>query len=140
MIAAILCYIVVSLIKAMNRGTKLFYRQISNPAETPWLDWIESGIKTYEGRLNKEIWSKLRVGDHIVFQTVDETKEVEIIVTELRYYKDFGEAFNELGSKLVPIKDANVDDVKKLYNQFFTDDDVAKYGVVAVGIRPLLPR
>ena len=134
MIAPILCYTVVSLIKAMNRGTKLFYRQISNPPETPWLDWIESGIKTYEGRLNKEVWSKLRIGDHLILHTNDKAKEVEIIVTELRYYKDFAEAFNDLGAKLIPIKDATVDSVKKLYNQFFTDDDIVKYGVVAVGL------
>lgn len=113
--------------------TKTFKRQIQNPPETPWLDWIESGVKTYEGRLYKEIWQKVKVGDLIIFYTPD--KEVKTIVTDLKFYGDFGEAFENLGTKLVPITNATVDRVKKLYNQFFSDDDIKKYGVVAVGVK-----
>lgn len=66
-----------------------------------FLSKIISGEKKYEGRLaTKVIEWNLKPGSVINFYSSD--KEVKCIVTELRYFKDFGEAFNTLGYSLMP--------------------------------------
>ena len=108
---------------------------IQNTAEYPWLDWIEVGKKKYEGRLCKEDWSKLKVGAKIVFSVKDSNRApVTVNVTELKYYDDFGLAFDDLGQELIPISGITREKVIELYSEFFSDDDVKKYKVVAVGV------
>lgn len=112
---------------------KVMFRSIQNPIDTPWLDWIESGVKTFEGRLNKGTWKKIKPSDIIIW--TDQNKKTVITqIRELKYYSDFASAFNDLGSKLVPIPNANEKLVKKLYSRYFTDADVKKFGVVAIGV------
>ena len=41
----------------------------------PWLSYIESGIKTYEGRVLKKLWRTVKVGDQLCL--FDEGKEVK---------------------------------------------------------------
>lgn len=41
----------------------------------PWLSYIESGTKTYEGRVLKKVWKTVKVGDHLCL--FDESKEVK---------------------------------------------------------------
>lgn len=107
---------------------------IQNTPDTPWLDWIEQGKKTYEGRLNRGIFLNMKVEDVIIFN--DKTgKTVKTIIESLKYYPDFGEAYNDLGSKLVPIEGITPDKVKDLYWKYFRQDDIEKHGVVAIEIK-----
>ena len=112
-----------------------YIKNIKNKPLTPWLDCIENGIKTYEGRLNVGFWSKVKVGDVIIFD--DGNKKVKTRITELKYYKTFVDAFGDLGNKLVPINNVTKEHVKKLYNEYFSDDKINQFGVVAVGITVL---
>lgn len=114
--------------------SKTYFRSIQNPKNTPWLDWIIQGIKTYEGRLNKGEFSNLNINDIIFFVDKKTNKQIKTIVTNLKYYDNFEDAFNNLGEKLVPVKNITSSEVKKLYSRYFTDDDIQKYGVVAIGI------
>lgn len=111
-------------------------KHIANEQPYQWLDWIESGIKKFEGRLNKGDWKDLKVGDKLSLFD-DNQKTVIVEVTELRYFKDFVEAFNNLGKSLVPIDNIQKEKVFEIYNKYFSTSDVQKYGVVAVGIKPI---
>jgi ASC-1-like (ASCH) protein len=52
----------------------------------------------------------------------------------LRHFDDFGLAFDNLGASLVPIEGVPVAEVKRLYRQYYSDEDVLKYGVLCVGL------
>lgn len=115
-------------------NNRVLRKSIQNPKVTPWLDWIEQGIKTYEGRLNKGDWINIKANDIIIFYD-SKGKEVKTRVIKMLYFKNFIEAYRELGMKLVPLRNISENDVENLYLQYFTRDDINRYGVVAVQIQ-----
>ena len=50
----------------MEADKKIWYKDIQNSPE-PWLDWIESEIKKYEGRIYRNDWVNISVDNTIVF-------------------------------------------------------------------------
>lgn len=75
----------------------------------------------------------MKKGDIVIFQ--NNNKIVKTRVTHILTFNDFGEAFDKLGSQLVPIHNINRDKVIQLYSQYFSSDDIANNGVVAIGIK-----
>jgi len=108
-----------------------YTKSIQNRQPHTWLDWIEQGIKKYEGRLKRDFWTTIKKGDIIRWRD-ENGHEVPTKVKDIVEYKSFGEAFNYLGSLLVPIDEITSEGVDKLYSQFYTDKDVSKYGVLAI--------
>lgn len=79
-------------------------KPIRNSHQEPYLDWIRSGAKQYEGRLATKMdeWG-LHVGQYIKFYAESDVGDhVVVKVTSLLIYPDFGSAFDELGEKLIP--------------------------------------
>ena len=74
-------------------------KKIECNIKEPWLGWIIEGKKKWEGRLNREKWSRLKVGD--VLHAKSDKNDSDLIVKELKYYKSFGEAWNEMKEGLV---------------------------------------
>lgn len=128
-------------------------KSIKNFPNAPYLDWIKSGEKQYEGRLKSKIneWN-LRVGRCIKFFDKDNTDSwVFSEIISLQTYTDFGTAFDTLGSKLIPGKTR--DEVVKLYNSLYhyhneNIDELANSpskmitdnGVVIIGLRVITMR
>jgi len=108
---------------------------IQNPRDTPWLDWIDNGIKEYEGRLNRGIFKTMKIGDKVIWYDRRSNKRVKTEIVKLEYYKNFEEAFDELGNKLVPINNATVEIVNGLYSKYFTKQEIEMSGVVAIGLK-----
>lgn len=123
-------------IASPKRFTPKFRKSLQNSPESPWFDWICDGRKRYEGRLRKDVWASLAVGDIIAF-VCPLNRELICRVVSLPHFESFGAAFDKLGSALVPIPGINTADIDKLYSQYFNDEDVRKYGVVAIEIEPL---
>ena len=101
----------------------------------PWLQYIISETKTFEGRVNKGFWKDLKIGD--TFVLYDGTSEATVQVSSLTYFRDFGDAWFILQDKLIPNDICNIvtiSDARKMYSQYFSQDDIKKYGVVAVGL------
>lgn len=111
-------------------------KSLQNAPESPWFDWIAAGTKRYEGRLWKDDWAALSIDDTIVFIS-PEKRELTCRVIGLPRFESFGAAFDALGSALVPIPGVNTADVVKIYGQYYKDEDVLVYGVVAVELEPL---
>ena len=126
--------------KYMNLKDNQKRISIQNPPETPWLDWIISGKKKYEGRVPRlgSFWADIRIGDEFILYDKNNPKELKIKVNDLKHYKNFGEAWKDLGSALVPIKGITETDVNKIYSQYYTKEDIDKYGVIAIGVQPIL--
>ncbi|XWV25583.1 protein of hypothetical protein function DUF437 [Tupanvirus deep ocean] len=116
---------------------KIWEKSIQNPSETPWADWIICGKKIWEGRLYRDDWTNVRVGDIIIFKYDNNNKNFKVVVTDLKYFIDFGEAFNTLGMGLVPVEGISVEDVVTFYKKYYSEADTIKYGVVAVGVKLL---
>ena len=106
-------------------------KSLQNAPECPWFDWIANGTKKFEGRLWKDDWAALSVGDVIVFVS-PEMRELTCRVVGLPRFESFGAAFNALGSALVPVPGVSTADVVNMYGQYYKDEDVLQYGVVAV--------
>jgi ASC-1-like (ASCH) protein len=109
--------------------------KIYKTIDDPWFGYIARGIKTYEGRLRRKEWSSLQVGDTIVISSSTLCPDMTVKVTDIRHYPDFVSAWEDLGSKLVPGEMATTgQEVKSIYNRFFTDEEIRGYGVVGVGL------
>ncbi len=124
-------------------------KEIQNPVESPYLDWIKMGNKIYEGRLKIKIskWC-LSVGSRIQFyDKKNQDSYVLCEITSLKIFNDFGEAFDLLGEELIP--NNTREQVIKLYNELFHYDDeiienivdssrmIIDNGVVAIGLKVL---
>lgn len=113
-----------------------FKKSLQNPPESPWFDWIADGTKRYEGRLWKDDWSTLVADDIIVF-VCPKKRELTCRVKSTPRFESFGAAFDALGSALVPVPGVSTADVVKIYGQYYKDEDVSQYGVVAIEVEPL---
>lgn len=116
----------------------IWHKLIKNEQPYAWLDWIEQGLKEYEGRLYREDWKLIRVGDIIEFYTKDQkTLTVEII--GLERYQDFGETFDNCNSRLVPIKGITREEVMEIYCDIFkmTKEEIKNIGVIAIKVKKL---
>jgi hypothetical protein len=92
-------------------------KPIQNPKESPYLDWIKSGIKKFEGRLKSKIreWN-LEIRKEIKFYDQDNPNSFVIVrITSLKVFSDFGVAFDALGDDLIPGRTR--EEVIELYNR-----------------------
>lgn len=106
--------------------------------QEPWLEWIASGSKTYEGRLKRGLWGELSPGDKLMFHSAQ--RRVLVEVTEILPFPDFGAAYASLKDKLIPAA-AGVrteEQARQTYRQWFLDGEVREFGVVAVGVKALV--
>ncbi len=108
-------------------------KSIQNPDETPWLHWIKTEKKTFEGRLAWKDWSRMKIGDVIDLYCDNENVLVRIITIER--FTDFSSAFEAHGEKLVPGVNSNSTTVADLYRKIYSDYDVKLYGVLLFGIK-----
>ena len=94
-------------------------KPIQNPKENPYLDWIKSGEKKYEGRLMTKIKeSNLEIGKKIKFYDQDKKASFVIVeVTSLPTFTSFETAFCDLGESLIPKR--TTEEVIKMYNDLF---------------------
>lgn len=123
-------------------------KPIKNNPDNCYFDWIKNGPKTYEGRLKykceKNEWD-LYIGKEIHFYDEDNpTDGIIVEVTDLPTFKNFGEAFDLLGSRLIPNRSRR--EVVNMYNDLFhykdeilyddiTSKMINKEGVVAIGFK-----
>ena len=84
-------------------------------------------------KINDGYWGSVQRGDNVCF--IDEKHEsTDLTVDSKAYFGNFGEAWFVLGSKLM-LKDntiCTVSGAKRYFSAFYSDDDVGKFGVVAM--------
>jgi len=113
-------------------------KPIRNDGQYTWLDRINQGLKRYEGRLYHKDWVNVEVGDTIEFYTNNQIS-LNVKIIGLERYKDFGEAFDNCGTELVPIEGITREEVIKIYCDIFKkmEEEIKKIGVVAVKVQKL---
>lgn len=97
---------------------------------------VRNGTKTVEVRVNDEKRRKLKIGDELIFlKRPDDIEKIDAIVEDLIYYKDFNELVNDYSMKELYIDSYSKDDFIDLLKRFYSNDEINKYGVVAIRFR-----
>ena len=94
---------------------------------------VKYGTKTVEVRVNDEKRRKLKVGDIITFlKRPDDIEKIDAVVEKLVCYKDFNDLVNNYTMDELYLKDYSKEDFINLLKRFYSDEEVSKYGVVAI--------
>lgn len=102
--------------------------------DEPWLEWIVSGPKTYEGRVWRGTWKKLMPG-HWLDANSTKYASVALRVQEVLHFADFDAAFEALGASLVPEGASSPAEALQLYRRWNPEEAVrAAGGMVAVKV------
>jgi len=105
----------------------------------PWFDYIKNGSKTVEGRLNKGIFSKLKVGDNIIFIS-NKKLNIKTTITYIKKYPNFETMLkSETLEKVLPSVN-NINEGVDIYHKYYSSADESKYGVLAFGLSTEIPQ
>ncbi len=103
---------------------------LSINVQEPYFSFIKNGQKTVEGRLAKEKFTSLKVGD---FLLINEELKKEIVAVSV--YPTFREMIIMEGVKNVIPDAKNLDEAVNAYYKFFSPEDEQTMGVCAVKIK-----
>lgn len=95
-------------------------------------DLIESGIKNIEYRVNDPKRQSIEIKDIITFyKRSDESKSLEVLVTELKYFKNLLDMYTQYFEEDLKKRYAKVQDVidDTLY---YPKEEIELYGCVAI--------
>jgi ASC-1-like (ASCH) protein len=96
-------------------------------------DIIVNKDKDVEIRLNDEKRRKLKIGDKLVFlKRPDDIESISATVTNLVYFDSFIDVTNYYDMKRIYLDNTSKEDYINLMKRFYSDEEVSKYGVVAI--------
>lgn len=105
---------------------------------SPYLELIQSGKKTAEGRIYKNKFKEMCIGDYILFIDNHNTnKTVLCVITYLHVYKTFHEMLTKEGlNVMLPCMAKTIEAGVTIYKSFpgFAEQELL-HGVVALGIK-----
>jgi len=111
---------------------------IPNYIETlsePWFSLIVLGLKTVEGRKNKNKFKDMKVGDIVEWTNEDfMSRSVLTKITEKAEYPTFKEYLEKEGlDKCLPgMEKFGIDHGLSVYYKYFTKEEEKEFGVVAI--------
>ena len=115
--------------------------------ETGLLDDILAGRKTIEGRLKKGKFAEYRVGDYVSLRRDFRDKygvlhdgpaaAAKVQVVAIRRYSSFLRMVEAEGFKKVIPSAASSKEEADEYNKYYSADDQARYGVLAIEVTPV---
>jgi ASC-1-like (ASCH) protein len=102
----------------------------------PWFSLINLGLKTVEGRKNKGRFKDMKVGDIIEWYNEDfKPRKMKTIITGKSEYKTFEEYLTTEGLENCLPGIPTMEHGLSVYYKYFTKEDEAEYGVVAIQIK-----
>ena len=129
----------------LSRNMEFGDRVWESGRESSLLNDIIAGRKTIEGRLNRDKFSKYRVGDIIKLRRDVRDKEgalhdgqhnaASVQIMAIRKYPDFLNLVKTEGFKKVIPSATSAQDAAQLYDQYYSTDDQKRYGVLAIEIK-----
>ena len=97
-------------------------------------DLIKSGKKDIELRVNDEKRQSIKVGDTIKFICRLDNEVFYAEVINKYYYKDFKEVYDHIAPERMNFFKEGMSTYKDL-EQFYSQDEIDKYGVVALELK-----
>ena len=102
----------------------------------PWFSLILLGLKTVEGRKNKGRFQAMKVGDIIEWTNQDfMERKITTVITKKVEYKTFEEYLTAEGLQNCLPGIPSLEHGLSVYFKYFTKEDEAKYGVVAIHLK-----
>lgn len=100
----------------------------------PWFTAIREGDKTVAGRLDRNDFSKMEIGDTIIWYNNDsgKTRKVKTKIIEITDYKNFREMLKNEGINNVLPGITNIEHGVGLYYMRYRSADEDKYGVIGI--------
>jgi len=96
-------------------------------------DNVKHGTKNVEVRVNDEKRRKIKVGDKITFfKRPDDIENIDAIVENLSYYKNFKDLVKDYTIEELYSKGYSKEEFLYLLKRFYSDDEIDKYGTVAI--------
>ena len=96
-------------------------------------DIVKNNSKDVEIRVNDEKRRKLKVGDTLVFlKRPDDDEELRATITDLVYFNNFLEVVDNYPMKRIYLDEYTKEDFINLISRFYSEEEVNKYGVVAI--------
>lgn len=101
-------------------------------------DIVLNGTKTVECRLNDEKRRNLKIGDKLIFlKRPDDIEKIETVIEDLKYYNNFDEMIKDYNMEEIYLKDCTKEEFLNLIKRFYSDEEINKYGVVAIRFKKL---
>lgn len=107
--------------------------------QDPWFSLIYCGNKTVEGRLAKNKFTEMKVGDIIIFSndTLGFLRFIKKKIVKINKYETFKEYLNkEKLEKCLPTI-TDIQNGVSIYRQFYSKQKEKKYGIIAIEFRSL---
>lgn len=101
----------------------------------PWFSWIVTGVKKYEGRLEKDDWSRLQVDQKILLYNENYDRQL-VKVVSVQSFKTFNEAYEACGTQLIPTLAEGMT-AEQCYAKIYRGIKLKKYNKVVVELELL---
>ena len=102
---------------------------------TKYFDYIKFGSKRIELRLNDEKRKNIKIGDEIIFEEVAENpRHLKTKVIDLYYENNFKNLIEKYNIELFADKNTTKEDLIKLLNDIYSQEEQEKYGIVGIRI------
>ena len=103
--------------------------------KTPYYYYILNGTKRIEIRLNDEKRQRIKIGDTIKFTKYPELDDsFKVRVIDLLKYDSLEELMNDYNIELLADKSMSKEELLKVFEEFYTKEEQAKYGVLGIKI------
>jgi len=108
------------------------------PIEDEWGIKILQGLKTVEGKKHSKTWRDMKIGDAIKFKL--SFTEFMADVTNIHYYLHDNDQLTQFLimegiNNCLPGKET-LEDARNIYLKFYKLDEIQKYGMMAIFIKP----
>jgi len=101
--------------------------------QNPWFDYIKSGEKRIEGRLNKGTFKTFEKGDKIKIKNND--SYVIVRIKKIIKYNSFEEYLSQEGLKRTLPGIKTISEGVDIYHKFYTKEQENEFGILAISIK-----
>lgn len=101
--------------------------------QNPWFTLIKQGRKTIEGRLNKGQFSRLEVGQTVMWENAGQTVKTKLV--RIEKYQSFSDMLVNEGLRHVLPGKKTLKDGIDVYRGFYSEEKEAEHGVLAIEVK-----
>lgn len=111
----------------------------------PWFSLLKNGSKTVEGRRISPLYQDIKEGDHIIFKNPASNNEGDntftALVTKVNRYAGAADplgTYLETETLVATLPGiTTMEEGRKVYLQFYTEEQLSKSGMLAIHIKPI---
>jgi len=104
---------------------------------SPWYNYLFEGNKTWDVRLQKNDWNKIKVGEHIMYcgEFNNSAKVCCMEITDIKKFSSFKKLIERIPLQKIFPHIGSEKDAQSLFRTWYSEDDEKKYGVIAINLK-----